>query len=594
MNAIAPSLQESIKAAPDCSILVIAYEFPDFLANHRGIIVYFGGESPKSGLACQQMFYRCAPQTGDILHAFQILRNLSPSLRFDLVFVDHNHSLEQLVAQIGEAVGFAHADTVWLFDDAIPPEFPMTGPVATQDWWVGEVWMLSELMQRAQRVRECWAIPLAPTGLLVAVGIRKFSADEFDEDYQQLSHINSLEQLLSHVPLVPERMGLHKLRSALSARVHSDERAIAFSLGSEDAVRSEQLESAHDWTQPELDFVLDLSEGTSDVSALFETRTRMSGKRVDTFSDVLLTGFDSFVKQDTFYSKHVEVAESDARRLVDEAKYTRTTLQFKNDQLILPKRVEAGAMRIDSHILLATPDEPDNWGMWILHGIPSAHWFIRERSSYDFFFTCLHQPWQRRLLQHVGLTPRDLMEHQLPLTYACAQMSTIRYDFRNLAVNKADRAIFQEISDRYAEKARGPYGERIYVARNLAGNAHNGRRLVNEYELAEKLQERDFSIVQPEKLEFPDQVRAFAGARVIVGSGGAAMFNSVFARPGTKVVSIESSTMWAPSHSKMFTSMGLNCGMIIGCQDLTDPEPVHKSWGLDVDAALRQIDAYLA
>ena len=109
-----------------------------------------------------------------------------------------------------------------------------------------------------------------------------------------------------------------------------------------------------------------------------------------------------------------------------------------------------------------------------------------------------------------------------------------------------------------------------------------------------RLRQRGFTIIQPERLEFPEQVRAFSGARVIVGLGGAGMFNAVFARPGTRLVTIESSMSWVASHVNMFASLGLSCGVILGKQDMSDPEPVHKRWQLDIEAAMRQIDDYLS
>jgi len=230
--------------------------------------------------------------------------------------------------------------------------------------------------------------------------------------------------------------------------------------------------------------------------------------------------------------------------------------------------------------------------MWILYGIPSAYHFLKARGSYDRYFTCLHWPWQRRLLDQMGLAADDLVEHKLERTYCCDRMSLIRHQFRNFVVSESDRLIFQSVAQTFEKNRQREYGERIFIARNLQGDSHYGRRLVNERELAQKLIALGFTVVQPETLAFPEQVRAFSGARVIVGLGGAGMFNAVFARPGTRIVAIESSMNWVNSHVNLFGSCGLKCGVIIGKQDLNDSEPVHKRWLIDVEVAVRRIDAF--
>lgn len=595
MDRAGELLRDNIKATPHLPVLVVAYEFPEFLLNHQGPIVYFGSESPRPSLSCQQLIYRRAHTTGEILQAFEILKQYKPAPRFDLVFIDHNHALEALVEQINGSTDFTHPDTVYVFDDAVPRDFTMTGPVPTQDWWLGEVWMLSQLLQNLSSARESWSVAVEPTGLLIAVGVGKLPAVEVDAQYASLQRVSSLEELLLYVPLlVDEQAGFFRLRAALRACVDPYTKLISVASGSEGADDTMQLDGSESWVRPALDFVLDLSEGDADVSSLYERQVQLPGKRLDTYSDVLLTGFDSFVAQDTFYCKKIDSATEEATRLVRESSYSRTILQMSDEELVLPHDAGADATRINEHVFFGTPDEPDNWGMWILYGVPSACQFLKERGSYDFFFTCLHWPWQRRLLQHMGLAPGDVLEHRLELTYSCSRLSIIRYQFRNLAVNHTERLIFRTIAERFEHRRPHDYGERIYVARSLPGNSHNARQLMNESELAQKLRQLGFAVIQPETLEFPEQVRAFSGARIIIGLGGAGMFNAVFAKPGTQLVTIESSMNWVASHVNLFASCGLNCGVIIGRQDLTDPEPVHKRWQLDVNAAIRQIDAYLS
>lgn len=75
----------------------------------------------------------------------------------------------------------------------------------------------------------------------------------------------------------------------------------------------------------------------------------------------------------------------------------------------------------------------------------------------------------------------------------------------------------------------------IYLTR---GTQLNNRRVVNEAEVLELLTERGFTVVDPGALSVAEQIRACAGASIIVGAHGAGMTNLMFAGPGAAVVEL--------------------------------------------------------
>jgi capsular polysaccharide biosynthesis protein len=84
----------------------------------------------------------------------------------------------------------------------------------------------------------------------------------------------------------------------------------------------------------------------------------------------------------------------------------------------------------------------------------------------------------------------------------------------------------------------------------------------------------------------------FAEAELIVGLGGAALFNVIFCPPTTRVVSIESSADFAHNHASLFAALGHRFGFIFGRQDPEDETPVQKRWTVDVDGVMRAVGAY--
>ena len=76
---------------------------------------------------------------------------------------------------------------------------------------------------------------------------------------------------------------------------------------------------------------------------------------------------------------------------------------------------------------------------------------------------------------------------------------------------------------------------RLYLSRARFWGA---QRLLNEPEVEGMLSTLGFTVVHPETLSFPEQMRLFRAAEVIVAEYGSVLHNALFARPGTRVIAI--------------------------------------------------------
>ncbi|MGL6283693.1 MAG: glycosyltransferase family 61 protein, partial [Microcoleaceae cyanobacterium] len=83
-------------------------------------------------------------------------------------------------------------------------------------------------------------------------------------------------------------------------------------------------------------------------------------------------------------------------------------------------------------------------------------------------------------------------------------------------------------------KINSPYGERIYISRSQASR----RRILNETEILEDLNNLGFVSVFLESMSVEEQAICMAGARVIIAPHGAGLTNLVFCRPGTKIIEL--------------------------------------------------------
>jgi hypothetical protein len=99
-------------------------------------------------------------------------------------------------------------------------------------------------------------------------------------------------------------------------------------------------------------------------------------------------------------------------------------------------------------------------------------------------------------------------------------------------VHPSDALRLRELGDALTEGAQGA-AERIYVSRR-----NSRRALPDEERLESLLAAEGFTTLQLESLDWVDQIRAFRGARVVVGPHGAGLANLVFTPPGATLVEL--------------------------------------------------------
>jgi capsular polysaccharide biosynthesis protein len=279
-----------------------------------------------------------------------------------------------------------------------------------------------------------------------------------------------------------------------------------------------------------------------------------------------------------------------ARNWSDQAESFHSNLYFRDQSVLLG---EKEVVVVDDHLFLLTPDEYLNYGMWLLQAVPGLR--LCENEAYAGAILCPGAlPWQRSIIDFVAPTAsRRWVAHSPNFDYlSSGAVSFIGCSRRSFWIGDFQREAYAELR----ERARGPHtggrekgSDKIYISR-LQHNAtsFSNRVLVNEIELILRLSALGFRIVSPETLSFPEQIRLFAEARVVIGPGGAAMFNCVFCRPGAAVVTIESNANWVTNHCHLFGSLGLNYAIAFG-EPLDPAGGPHAPWRLDVDAFISHI-----
>ncbi len=100
--------------------------------------------------------------------------------------------------------------------------------------------------------------------------------------------------------------------------------------------------------------------------------------------------------------------------------------------------------------------------------------------------------------------------------------------------------------------------QRIFISRKQR------RRVINEDELVAVLSNFGFKSIACESLSVAEQVSLFAAAEVVIGIHGAAMTNTVFCSPGTKVIEIFAPDYVNPCYRRLSSQVGLEYWEFIG------------------------------
>ena len=111
-------------------------------------------------------------------------------------------------------------------------------------------------------------------------------------------------------------------------------------------------------------------------------------------------------------------------------------------------------------------------------------------------------------------------------------------------------------------------GDRIFVSRR----AGNKRECLDTPEIESFFRRRGFAVVYPEDYAYRDQAAIFAGARVVAGFAGSAMFSTMFA-PHAKVVLIASDGYRAANEKLVATANGATIHYFWGTEEPQVREP---------------------
>ncbi len=317
-------------------------------------------------------------------------------------------------------------------------------------------------------------------------------------------------------------------------------------------------------------------------------------RQLDKFRDVHLIWSNFLINGDCCTSIYDD-ARTAVSGIVDWADLSKTAGVWRNgdDFVVSTSRLQS-AECIGGKIMLASSNEPHNWGMFLLYVLPAVQHFIEHRHEYDKLLAFIGRPNMRAMLHLLGLTDDDIIIHDCSRAYHFESIDVFRQPQRDFYVAQEAKALFAELRDEATRSVVVPNANNIYVGRRRWTAEMNGyRALENESDLIERLAKIGYSEINPECLPPEQQIALFGSARRVVALGGAGLFNAVFCKLGTKIVDIESNRDHLDNHSTMLSSIGVDYGIIVGAIDQSDPASYNKKWTVDVERAVAAIASFM-
>lgn len=168
-----------------------------------------------------------------------------------------------------------------------------------------------------------------------------------------------------------------------------------------------------------------------------------------------------------------------------------------------------------------------NFYHWLIEIAPRIAAIELAGIEPDYFLIDCQSGFQKSILAMLGIRPERVLQPHSGLHVRSDEM--IFVPETNVAVLKHFVAMLEKCIQWDASAQR-----RLYISRRQARN----RKIVNEIELERFLVANGFESVCFEDLTVADQFRLMRESATVVTAHGAALANTIFARPGTNIVEI--------------------------------------------------------
>jgi capsular polysaccharide biosynthesis protein len=333
----------------------------------------------------------------------------------------------------------------------------------------------------------------------------------------------------------------------------------------------------------------DAPDGTALFRDLGSTHVVQPPVFVAAMERAFLVGSRSFVTDDGVFFN------DDAYKTPSALAHLRSTDPFLNEYSGLVATEDQGRFRLErggrrivhlpGPVVSLCSTEGGNYGSFLFRVLPKLATLKRGTGDWTVLTPPLW-PTTRALLILAGVPEERIVVQQPDTIYAIDRAIVPSLRNPHALLDDATLTFYAGLR----ERGGMPGERRIFVSRTGWNERGMGERpMLNEDEVRGALEFVGFETVHPHAMTMPEQIACFASASMIVGPAGSAMFNTVFCRPGTKVIDIESEPHWIFTHCNLFGSCKLDYGIFEARAADSDWSEPHKPFSVNVPALMERI-----
>ncbi len=310
-------------------------------------------------------------------------------------------------------------------------------------------------------------------------------------------------------------------------------------------------------------FVLGEPEDPSCLDDVREpVRLQVPAKTIRSFRDVRIVGWRSLLSGDGFYSTRRGFREEEGSlEAWSGGIYDGFVVK---DGALIHAAGDDDRRSINGNTLFLSGVELGNYGSFVFRLLPKLLFFREHGIGVDQIVVPIRTSAIEDAVGMAGLggVPLYAVRESLALEFETVY-AVDDFDIKG-GMCAASMSRLRSLAPGHSGKGA------IFVSRRL--NAHNPtyRPLANAAEVERAAERMGFRIVFPESMRFPRQVALFAASDSIVGPSGSGMLNTLFCRPGCKVLDIESFHSTVRQHARIYSSSGHRYGFAFGRFDPDD------------------------
>jgi hypothetical protein len=181
-----------------------------------------------------------------------------------------------------------------------------------------------------------------------------------------------------------------------------------------------------------------------------------------------------------------------------------------------------------------------NYGHWLVDDLPRAKAWLDLRDKMDVIPIILMPSHGDKMNDIRFQSLKELIDPNIEVEFIdpdkTIKISDIYFatpvSFHPRIKNPAAINFVRDQASYYVRKGYREPGRKLFVARRPP----NSRSITNFDEVWAFLSARGFEMVEPENLNFVDQVTLFQNAKIVVGQMGAAMTSTMFCQPATPLI----------------------------------------------------------